>query len=616
MKQLRTSLLLCFIFIVLITGFRAFAYTGHPESDLGDLRNWSPVEGCVTLDGDWDFFWGKLLTYEDLQGVQNAKTVAVPASWTEYEFNNSRLTPEGFATYRLSIKTGLKSKTSLGLYIAGIPAAYRVYIDGTMVACSGTVSSRGEEMLVKSYPQIALFDIPDSEFDIIIQASNHKTMRSGLTTSLILGSGDEIEALYRKSILKSSILYGSLFLVIALSIIMAIVCRDIKYFFFLAIVCVAIFFAVDLTGINLVSRFLPRFDISDAKVLFYSSFTWGVLFLTSYFYFQFKSRFYKHVLMLALFLSVIWQLLIICVPLKLFEAIVYPGNRVNLIVAYAITMSLLNMAGIIKGTRDSFISGMEQLLCASLLTFSALLDYSYYKGISSAMPFPVLHYALIIILAVQIIIQAKQVRGLIEQQRNDELRFVQAQVKPHLLYSVIDTYIETSQQDNDKARVILESFASYLRKTFDIKKSYRYFSLREAISLVQSYISIEQIRLKNSLEVNYILPENLDVAIPTCMLQPIVENSVVHGLSTREQGGRIDIEIKQRGAYLYFSVRDNGTGMTPKEISDALAPGKNNSLSNISERLGFFNRRYFSIVSNPDNGTEVSWRVRVKEFKD
>ena len=292
MKQLRTSLLLCFIFIVLITGFRAFAYTGHPESDLGDLRNWSPVEGCVTLDGDWDFFWGKLLTYEDLQGVQNAKTVAVPASWTEYEFNNSRLTPEGFATYRLSIKTGLKSKTSLGLYIAGIPAAYRVYIDGTMVACSGTVSSRGEEMLVKSYPQIALFDIPDSEFDIIIQASNHKTMRSGLTTSLILGSGDEIEALYRKSILKSSILYGSLFLVIALSIIMAIVCRDIKYFFFLAIVCVAIFFAVDLTGINLVSRFLPRFDISDAKVLFYSSFTWGVLFLTSDFYFKFKSRFY------------------------------------------------------------------------------------------------------------------------------------------------------------------------------------------------------------------------------------------------------------------------------------------------------------------------------------
>lgn len=106
------------------------------------------------------------------------------------------------------------------------------------------------------------------------------------------------------------------------------------------------------------------------------------------------------------------------------------------------------------------------------------------------------------------------------------------------------------------------------------------------------------------------------MAIPTCMLQPIVENSVVHGLGTREQGGRIDIEIERRGAYLYFSVRDNGTGMTPKEISDALAPGKDNSLSNIADRLGLFNRRALSIVSNPYIGTEVSWRVRVKELKD
>lgn len=217
MKQLRACLLLCFIFIVLTTDFKAFAYTADPESDPGDLRNWSTDEGYVALDGDWEFFWGKLLTFEDLQGVQNAKTVAVPASWTEYEFNGSRLAPEGFATYRLNVKTELKSGASMGLYIAGIPAAYRVYIDGSMAASSGTVSSGRGEVLVKSFPQTVRFDIPDSDFDIIIQTSSHKTMKSGLTASLILGGGDDIDALYRNSILKSSILYGSLFIVMALS---------------------------------------------------------------------------------------------------------------------------------------------------------------------------------------------------------------------------------------------------------------------------------------------------------------------------------------------------------------------------------------------------------------
>jgi len=458
--------------------------------------------------------------------------------------------------------------------------------------------------------------LPDSEFDIIIQASNYQALRSGLATSLYLGSGEDIDSMYSNIVFESSILYGALFIVFAFSIMMAILRKDIKYSLFLAIICISVFFAIDLTGINMISRLIPSLDISNARVLLYSSIFWCVLSATAYWYFQFKSNFYNTVLKLVIFLSVCWQLLVIIVPIKLFEAFIYALPKINFVAVYAVIIGFLNIAGIIKGTRDNYICGMEQLLCVSIFTVSALLDYSYYNGSSRFLTFPILPYALIFILAVQMIIQAKQVQGLLEQQRNDELRFVQAQIKPYLLYSVINTYITTSQQDSDKARTILESFAAYLRKTFDIKKSYQYYSLREAISLIQSYISIEQIRLDNALEVNYELPENLDVAIPTCMLQPIVENSVVHGLRSKERGGHININIKQRGGYMYFSVKDNGIGMTPKEITNALNSTSSNSLSNIADRLSLFNRKVLSISSSPNEGTEVSWRVRIKELKD
>jgi len=612
----KVKLFLCLIPIVLILNVGASAKTVPTLPDLVGLTDWWYSEdGYVALDGHWEFYWNELLSYDEIQSPENKKTVIVPASWSEYELDGLKLAPEGCATYRLKLKTKLDAGTYLGLYIKNISSAYKVYINDMVVASAGEVSQNPEETLVKSYPQAVFFPIPDPEFDIIIHTSSHKTFKSGLTSSLYLGSVEGIEKLYDNSLLKYSILYGLLFVVMVFSIMMAVLCPDIKYFSFLSALCVTIFIAVDLSSVNLLSRLLPNLELPQARVLLYTSLNCLLVLVTAYCYFQFKSGFYKKVLNLTLAMSILWQSLIILLPIKLFEAALYSVIKTSLFSIYALIIGMLNIAGIIKGARENFIGGMEQLLCAAILTLSGLIDYSYYRINLSLLPFPILPYSLMFILVVQMVIHAKQVRGLIEQQRNEELKFMQAQVRPHLLYGVIDSYIATAQQDVDKARAILEAFADYLRKTFDIKKSYRYYSLREAISLLQSYINIEQIRLNNSLEVNFELPDNLDVAIPTYTLQPIVENAILHGLSKKEKGSRLDIIVKRRGPYLYFTIKDNGVGMTPEEMPKALDPNGNNSLANISKRLGSFNRKVFSIVSHPNIGTEVSWRVRVKELK-
>jgi len=601
---------LLFCLLSFLFNLNVGANVSQPPPELGNLIDWNPEDGCMALNGEWDFYWNELLSYEEIEKAENKMTMNVPASWSDYNLDS-----EGYATYRLKVRTSLDAGTKLGLYIKDVSSAYKVYINDMLVGSMGVVSQYPDKMFVRTYPQTIFFAIPDSEFDIIIQASSRKTIDSGLTSSLLLGSEEGVESLYRSSLLRFSILYGLLFVVAVFSVLMAILCQDIKYFSYLSLLCVAIFISVDLTAINLISRAIPNLDLSQARALLYTAVNLCLVLVTAYFYYQFKSGFYKTVFEITLLMSGGWQTFILSLPIRQFEAAISSNASINLFVAYALLIGFLNIAGIIKGARDVFIGGMEQLLCVSLLTLSALIDFSSFSGDTSFMSFPILHYSLMLILVVQMVIQAKQVRGLVQQQRNEELRFMQAQVKPHLLYGIIDTYVETAQKDVDEARTILEAFADYLRKTFDIKKSYRYYTLKEAIRLLQSYIKIELIRLHYSFEVNFELPDNLDVIIPTHILQPIVENAIVHGLSKKGEGGRLDVIIRRRGRYLYFTVKDNGVGMSPEDISNALDPSRSNSLANISKRLSLFNRKILSIVSIPDEGTEVSWRVRVKELK-
>lgn len=211
---------------------------------------------------------------------------------------------------------------------------------------------------------------------------------------------------------------------------------------------------------------------------------------------------------------------------------------------------------------------------------------------------------------VKTLIQLKQS---VDKAKASELAFLQAQIKPHFLYNALNTFVSISLYDIDKARNLIIEFGNYLRRSFDFKDLSQLAPLKNELELVRAYLEIEKARFEERIEVSYDLPDNLEVKIPMLLLQPIVENAVIHGILPKVEGGYIEIHIQRDKKFLYFMVKDSGIGIEPDKKYDIFNRqyGKGVGLSNIDSRLRKLYGEGLQINSILGVGTEVSWCVPI-----
>lgn len=206
-----------------------------------------------------------------------------------------------------------------------------------------------------------------------------------------------------------------------------------------------------------------------------------------------------------------------------------------------------------------------------------------------------------------------QLKQSVDKSIASELAFLQAQIKPHFLYNAINTFVAISRYDVEQARRMLVNFSNYLRRSFDFKGLSQTVPLKNEIALVSAYLDIEKAQYEERLEVSFEVCDDMDVKIPILMLQPVVENAVLHGVMSKREGGRIEVSIKMDEKMLTFTVKDNGVGMEPEKLSGILEheAGSGVGLSNIDNRLKKLYGKGLQINSSPGIGTEVTWWVPV-----
>jgi len=208
-----------------------------------------------------------------------------------------------------------------------------------------------------------------------------------------------------------------------------------------------------------------------------------------------------------------------------------------------------------------------------------------------------------------------QLKQSVDKVRASELAFLQAQIKPHFLYNALNTFVSISLYDMDKARNLITEFGNYLRRSFDFKDLSQLAPLKNELEIVRAYLEIEKARFEERIEVAYDLPpDDLEVRVPILMLQPIVENAVVHGILPKDEGGRIEICIKRDEMALYFKVKDNGVGIEPEKKYNIFEHefGSGVGLSNIDGRLRKLYGTGLQINSILDMGTEITWCVLIE----
>ena len=147
-----------------------------------------------------------------------------------------------------------------------------------------------------------------------------------------------------------------------------------------------------------------------------------------------------------------------------------------------------------------------------------------------------------------------------EASRNEiELKNLRAQINPHFLFNSLNSIKALVEVDKDESKKAITKLSTLLRNSIHLSKN-RLISLNEELELVKNYLDLEKIRFEDHIAINYdISEESKSFKIPPLMIQTLTENAIKHGLSKREEGGRIEIITKVEGEKLIIKINNSGT---------------------------------------------------------
>jgi hypothetical protein len=214
--------------------------------------------------------------------------------------------------------------------------------------------------------------------------------------------------------------------------------------------------------------------------------------------------------------------------------------------------------------------------------------------------------------------QAVEKERLRRLQARAELAALQSRMDPHFLFNTLDTMANLVHKEPDKVEEMVVRLADIYRKVLKLPSNER-ISLAEEFDLAQQYLAIEQVRLGDRLRYEVLLPDGLkETRVPPLLLQPLVENAVVHGIMPVPRGGHLALTARSEGERIRIAIEDDGPGIDrPMDASGAAVENGNGAageprsgfgLHSTRERLrlAYHGRAELLIGSLPEGGTRIT----------
>jgi signal transduction histidine kinase/DNA-binding NarL/FixJ family response regulator len=192
----------------------------------------------------------------------------------------------------------------------------------------------------------------------------------------------------------------------------------------------------------------------------------------------------------------------------------------------------------------------------------------------------------------------------------NEMAFLQAQIKPHFLFNVLNTITCYCYTDPSASIKLIEKLSTYLRYSFDFDPSNKKALICDEIEFTRNYLDIEKTRFDELMEYDFNIENSYNVCIPSFIIQPLVENSLKHGILKKPEGGKILVSGRKENNKYIITVEDNGIGMSENKLkavlSGELADGTGVGLKNIRKRLRHMCNTDILIESTLNKGTKVT----------
>lgn len=217
----------------------------------------------------------------------------------------------------------------------------------------------------------------------------------------------------------------------------------------------------------------------------------------------------------------------------------------------------------------------------------------------------------------------EQIQSLIQEQkeaafalRNAELRTLQAQINPHFLYNILDliNWLSIKHEAHD-INEIVEKLAKFFR--ISLSSGREFVKLREELEHIQLYVDIQNKRFEDRIKLEVYVDDNLlDYYTINLILQPLIENAIIHGISEKEDpNGKIVVTGYQDLESIVIEIMDDGVGIPDYRIKEIMSFKDTDSygVKNVHERLSLrFGDMYgLTFESKPGKGTKVSVKIPI-----
>lgn len=210
------------------------------------------------------------------------------------------------------------------------------------------------------------------------------------------------------------------------------------------------------------------------------------------------------------------------------------------------------------------------------------------------------------------------------KEREAELDALQAQINPHFLYNTLDTiYWKAQRNGNSEIGEMVYSLSKLFRLSLNRGKGST-LVCREK-ELIEHYLMLQKIRYKDHLDYSILIEKDiLNMIIPKLILQPFIENSIRHGIEAKEAGGTIKVSGRRTDDKMYFTVEDDGVGMSPEAIEQIMGKSQEKitnesyssgsyAIKNVNDRLRLNYGENYSLkfTSTLGEGTKVELQIPV-----
>lgn len=186
-----------------------------------------------------------------------------------------------------------------------------------------------------------------------------------------------------------------------------------------------------------------------------------------------------------------------------------------------------------------------------------------------------------------------------------------SQINPHFLFNTLTSISSLIRSEPETARMLIVKLSALLRRL--LRAQDHFVTLREELEAVDEYLDIEKVRFGPSLRIEKdVARDTLDIVVPSMLLQPLVENSIKHGLAKKLGEGCVTIRSRRQDGHIVVEVVDNGVGMAATRLDPRSRTGI--GLRNVDERLRVIYGSNYQLRLESVPGQGTSARVEIPEL--